>query len=517
MNSICFDGSKEGQQLKKEFLKQNIEIFEKLFRHGEINNFPELYKFFFMTPELRKLRLPLPKIYSNQTYEFHKNDVYEGKHFVSRFIPTFDHDYFKIKVTDKKYHEPLFGELEHLPINIREVIFCFYEMCQSLKSRYNPRTKTEFYCRQRHGDLRSFHKYPDQLYFIVAYSDDEFEYYLVGDLEVPCEYNPEPGELYSGIFNDVNTADVHIHFDCLPSKTEMCRLTGISELFKKMENLCPEFKKQLQKKISNIQQTSLAYLRALADYSNLVILPIEYSKFRLSNEYNNVINRFGNCNVFVITTLENYDLLGEVTDDDEKPKRKFFPTDLSSLLTSIEFSIPLQKTFYHELKNLEKRVDELENAFNKNMHIMQQQIHQLQCHAVKTDLQISALAIHLMRIEWEKISLNQEAFATLEEQRTSIDCSPTAVNSELIISHLSCEQNKLIDLNLASKETIQDIDRITNSGLTNFEDFRLEFIKKKAEIEEFIQKIDTSKYIFVYTTADDLYENALAYTCTLES
>lgn len=469
------------RKLQKNFLKNYEVTLKQLFRKGKINKFPELYKYFFKNTKV-------PKIHSESRY--HIKSGFFGDNHIRKFSDiNFDwSSHCKLEERYKQTNNLDFEFiLEHLPLNIRETIFCFYEMCNSLANKHSKNadgtdhTKSilEFYCSYLY-----FSKHMDSLRFLVVYDGGSFEYYLEGRLVIPCYYVSDHDALYSDIFKDVCTTELEITFEYLESDFKLNNIPNI---------------------------TSLEYLREMADYLNLVILPIEYSKCHLNSKYKKIINEFSSYNVFVITTLENYDPWKEIIDDNDKPKSKFFPTDLSQLAISMHFSIISQKTIYQMLTSLEKRVDELENAFNQNMHIIQNQIHQLQFNAVKTELQISALAIHLMRIEMEKISLNKKAFVALEKQRTSIDCSPTAVNRELIINHLSHEQDKLIDLNFTSKEIIQDIDRIINLGLISFENFQLEFIKKTTKIQEFKQNIHDSKCIFVLTKASDLYKDDFAF------
>lgn len=498
-----FDESTEGRQLKSNFFKQNEELFKQIFRQGEINKYPELYRYFFLNT-----KLPIPKIYSDKNYEILVRDDYDKDHI--RNFRSVRFRWCKAMEAKKYSNYPV---LEYLPKEISETISCFCRMCNLLGSRIG---KISFYCKQsrrsRYGVASIIE--PDNLYFIVSYQEENeigiFQYNIMGDLKIPCEYRPCYAELYTDKFSDVRTTDLDIDFRSISSETKSSRLTDINEVFEQFVQYCPTSKSLLNKKMLNINMTSLAVLREIADYFNLVILPVEYSKFRLSNEFNKVVNHLGNCNVFVITTLDQYDPWGEIIDEEE-PKSKFFPTNLFQLELSIQFSVSSQKILYKMLSSLEKRVDDLENVFNKNMRMIEKRIRQLRSNIAMLQVQIDDLAMKLMGIEWRNISSNKGKFGKLEEEFNWLEEKYATASCPPNLSSITDKQNKLIEANQISETIIQSLSENINLSGINFEAFKLDFINKKYEIEDFRDQIDIEKYMFIYTTANDLYQDAIAY------
>lgn len=501
-----FDESYRGQQLSNEFFKKYEEIFKQLFRQGVIYDYPELYKYFFINTKV-------PKIYSKKNYGLFKApypyDDDAGKVTLKNFMNIkFDRSYcirdeYYKRICESKLNKSfrdLSENFSYLPTEIRETVFYFCRMCHLLgHAYYSGESKGEisFHCKQWYYEYtrkRSF------LYFIVLYKEDDFEYYLVGDLEIPCDSPACTKAFYDGIqvfctdmFKNVETLDLNINFEYLNSKTK-CRLEDIYKIVEYFDKNFPEFKEALSNRLFNAKMTSLEVLREEANYFNLVILPIEYSKFRLSNKYKKVISQLGPCNVFVITTLDNYDIWAEIIDEQKDLKSKFFPTALSQLELSIQFSISSQKTLYQMLNILEERVDELENTFNKNMRIVEKQIKQLRAGISILDVQVENLAMKIAGLEFKNINSYREKM--LNDRTSDLD--------------------KLMDLIHSSDKSMQDIESIMSAS-TDFEDFKLELIKKKTEIKNFIQEIDQNEYVFVYTTANDLYEDAIAYTIPFSS
>ncbi len=486
------------QQLEKNFLEQNEKTLKEVFRKGEINKFPELYKFFFLNKKL-------PKIISSKNLTLVK-DAYDKAHI--RPFRSINFNWTREK-GDKKYSEVFKGILEFLPPDIRETVFCFIKMCNLLGSRSQDYMKTQlgkifFYCRQANMSRSHSELATDTIYFIVSYKEKNFQYNLIGDLEMPFEYTPRFEELYTDIFQDACTTKLKINLDYLSRNSiNSIELKDINSIFRKFAY--PEL---LLKR--TLTATSLAALREEANYFNLVILPIEYSKFRLDEKYNEVVNCFTNRNIFlfVMTSLDNYDPWGEIIEQEES-KSKFFPNDLFQLELSLQFSIVEQKNLYQMLSTLEKRFDELENIFNKNMKILEKQIQNLTLCSMNLQKAVETLSLKLIGMEYGKISSNKEKFIELKEKIDEVRRDWPCNNSK--IRELEYEQNSLIDSNHISSDVIEDIIGNMNLGIS-VDEFKLKFLEQKATIEEIKQKINKRGHIFIYTdTSDICSQDAIAY------
>lgn len=519
-----FDETKAGQKLKEEFFQPNGKgkVLKELFSCGEIQKYPELYRLFFRNTKV-------PKIFSNKERKFYPG--IEGSQNTRKF-GDMQIDWCK-KKTEKKYANILSGILEYLPLEIRETIFCFYQMCKTLKE--------EDMCfdlyleqvpHQTIDDKYNIYGYESKVFFIVwcslekRYGEEDVSYSLVGELKfdyrtfgyverlcygalykdqvIYNSYGSDKKEKPSmKIFGSLRSTRLEINLEYLPLETKPSRLKNMTKTFEKCKKDFPEIAEVLRKRF-RVKETSLEFLREVAECFNLVILPIEYSKFRHSSQYNEVVNRLGNCNVFVITTVNNYDPWGEVTDSQEEPKRKIFPSSLMQLELAIQFSVSSQRALYKVFKNLDERVDEIERAFNKNMRTLEAQLEQIQRNVGALSVEITALAIKMTGMEFAKIESNMKSFNALEDASYRVSGSTFNVNETL--HNIEDQQEALIASNHISEAILRDIGGIIDSGGITMEHFELEFIKQKSKLEKFKEKVDKKEYMFVYTTSRDFYK-----------